>query len=161
MRQYYLTLCVHMRHPVFKSGAAVPAILAQFRQSTGQRGFALLTYCFMPDHLHLLCEARTAEADLIAFVRDAKQRTGYAFARRTGTRLWQRGFYDHVLRSEDDVLAVVRYIMANPVRDGLAREVGEYPFCGSDLFTTDEIRSCSEIWEPGEEQRPSPRPRQP
>ena len=104
----------------------------------------------MPDHLHLLCEARTVESGLVSFVHDAKQRTGYAFARRTRTRLWQQGFYDRILRDEDDMLAVVRYIVTNPVRAGLARDVGEYPFCGSDLFSMDEICACSELWDPGD-----------
>ncbi len=150
LRRYFLTLCVHMRRPVFTSAEAVSPVLEQFRHSAGEHGFAHLAYCFMPDHLHLLCEARTVESGLVSFVHDAKQRTGYAFARRTRTRLWQQGFYDRILRDEDDMLAVIRYIVTNPVRAGLARDVGEYPFCGSDLFSMDEICACSELWDPGD-----------
>ncbi len=161
MRQYFLTLCVHMRRPVFTSADTVSPALGQFRHSAERYGFAQLAYCFMPDHLHLLSEARTVESDLVRFVHDAKQRTGYAFKRRTGERLWQPGFYDHVLRDEDDVVAVVRYIVTNPVRAGLAREIGEYPFCGSDVFSMDEIRACSEMWDPGSQRKTKRRARQP
>ena len=161
IRQYFLTFCAYMRHPVFTSEETVAAVLGQFRHSANRHGFAPLAYCLMPDHLHLLCEARAAESDLVAFVRDAKQRSGFAFARLTGDRLWQPGFYDRVLRGEDDALAVVRYIVTNPVRAGLAREIGEYPYCGSDLFAMEQIRACSEMWDPGDRRRSAHRPRQP
>ena len=41
--------------------------------------------------------------------------------------LWQPGFYDHALRGEEDRLAVARYIVANPLRAGLVRRLGDYP----------------------------------
>ena len=39
---------------------------------------------------------------------------------------WQDGFHDHALRKEDDLIDVARYIVANPVRAGLVRKVGDY-----------------------------------
>jgi putative transposase len=146
--QYFLTLCTDIRRPVFASECTVLPALEQFRQSALHHGFAVLAYCFMPDHLHLLCEARTESSDLVAFVHEATQRTGYSFTRSNGTRLWQRGFYDHVLRVEERVLAVVQYIVTNPIRAGLAQRLGEYPFCGSDVFSIEEIRACPDMWEP-------------
>ena len=110
--------------------------------------FQVIAYCFMPDHLHLLCEGLAVDSSLTAFVHDAKLRSGYTAIRRTGHRLWQEGFYDHVLRDEDAAVSVVRYIVANPVRAGLAREIGKYPFCGSDVYSMDEIRACLQTWEP-------------
>lgn len=148
LRHYFLTMCTHRRHRVFSSASTVADVHEQFRHTATRNGVAIFAYCFMPDHLHLLCEARRIDSNLVAFVHDAKQRSGYAFARRTGDRLWQEGFYDHVLRDEEGVLSVVRYIVANPVRAGLAREVGEYPFCGSDVFSMDEILACADVWDP-------------
>jgi hypothetical protein len=42
--------------------------------------------------------------------------------------VWQKGFYDRALRSDEDVAAVARYIVANPLRAGLVDSVREYPF---------------------------------
>jgi putative transposase len=42
-------------------------------------------------------------------------------------QIWQRGFHDHALRDEDDVRDIARYIIANPLRSGLAKSIGEYP----------------------------------
>jgi putative transposase len=148
LRRYFLTICVRGRRPVFISHETVSAVLAHFRQSAERHGFDSLAYCFMPDHVHLVCQARTAVSDFGAFVHDAKQRSSYAFKRSTAERLWQDGYYDHVLRDEDKLLSVVRYVLSNPVRAGLARAIGEYPFCGSDLYSMDEICACGEMWTP-------------
>ena len=61
----------------------------------------------MPDHLHLLLEGITEEADLREAVRAWKQRTGYDWKARSGPQLWQPGFHDRVLREHDDTRSVV------------------------------------------------------
>jgi REP element-mobilizing transposase RayT len=45
--------------------------------------------------------------------------------------IWQRSFWDHFLRSTDDLAVVVAYILNNPVRAGLVQEWRDYPFAGS------------------------------
>jgi len=42
-------------------------------------------------------------------------------------RIWQRGFYDHAHRYEEDMRDIARYIIANPMRLGLVKSAGEYP----------------------------------
>ena len=59
----------------------------------------------MPDHLHLLLEGTSDDADLREAVRAWKQRTGYDWKQRTGSRLWQPGFHDRVMRDGDDARA--------------------------------------------------------
>jgi hypothetical protein len=41
---------------------------------------------------------------------------------------WQKGFYDRALRSDEDVVVVARYIVANPLRNGLVERIGDYPY---------------------------------
>jgi hypothetical protein len=45
---------------------------------------------------------------------------------RTGA-LWQPGFHDHAVRAEEDLRALARYVIQNPVRAGLATSVRQYP----------------------------------
>ena len=84
----------------------------------------------MPDHAHFLVRGLTEHAHLPPVVRRAKQSTGIRFSRRWSGRLWQEGYYERVLRSDESVENVARYIEANPVRAGLAKTVGEWPFTG-------------------------------
>ena len=87
----------------------------------------------MPDHLHLLLVATTEGSDLVAFMRLFKQLSGYSFQDSTGDNwaLWQKSYYDHVLRQEEDIRSVAEYIRGNPVRAGLVENAHDYPFSGS------------------------------
>lgn len=100
---------------------------------------SVLAYCVMPDHLHLLVEGQTERAALKAFVKLAKQRTGFAFKRRYGAVLWQEGYYEHVLRDEEPTPAVVAYIVDNPVRKGLVETPADYPYWGSSAYSREEV----------------------
>jgi len=94
----------------------------------------MLAYCFMPDHLHLLVEGVTAAADLRRFVKLAKQRSGAAHALQKHEPLWQEGYFERVLRAEDDAKGIARYILNNPVRGSLVENPMDYPHMGSDIW---------------------------
>jgi len=71
----------------------------------------------MPDHLHFLAEGIDENCDLIDFVRRFKQKTAYEAGARFGLPpLWQRYFYDHILRRTEAIAPVIWYIWLNPVR---------------------------------------------
>ena len=93
-------------------------------------GFRVWAYCFMPDHLHILLQGKGPDALLPVFVRDFKQRSSYVFRQRYGKALWQRSYYDHVLRKDEDIRSVARYIFENPVRKGMIEDFRQFPFSG-------------------------------
>ena len=72
-----------------------------------------------------------------AFVARRRQRSGHRYRRQFGSRIWQEGYYDRVLREEDDTLEIARYIAANPVRAGLCQDTREYPYLGSSCYSLD------------------------
>ena len=147
LRRYFLTFCCARRHPWFASKDVV-ALASQQIFNTAQRfDVAVIAYCFMPDHAHLLIEACTDAADAARFVHQAKQRSGFACAQIWGGPLWQPSYYDRILRDEDATLAVARYIVENPVRAGLVASPRDYPFSGSTRFTFDQILDAI-TWQP-------------
>jgi putative transposase len=133
--QYFLTICTHRRSRLFEEETFVSDVLHQFRRTSVVEGFALLVYCFMPDHAHLLVEGLTDTSDLRRFVKLAKQRSGAIYAATHRRRLWQEGYYERMLRRDDDVKGIARYILENPVRAGLVTCPREYPFLGSDVWS--------------------------
>jgi len=139
LHQYFLTICASERQKVFRSGTTATVVIEQIRHTAHESGFAVLAYCVMPDHLHLLVEGRSASADLRRFIKRAKQRTGRSYSRTAGVRLWQEGYYDRVLRRDEDARAVARYIVENPVRAGLVNLPHEYPHMGSDIWSIEEL----------------------
>lgn len=137
--RYFLTFCVHARAPAFADPAVVEQALLQIRRVASRRRFAILAYCFMPDHLHLLVEGTDDSSRLTEFARLARQASGFAYKQATGRRLWQDGDYERVLRQSDEARQVAAYILANPSRAGLVRTPAEYPFLGSDVWSLDKL----------------------
>ena len=87
-----------------------------------------LAWVLMPDHLHWLF-ALQQSVTLGQVVHLLKGRSGRAVNQRFNRveSVWQRAYYDHALRREEDVLKVARYIVANPLRAGLVKKIGNYP----------------------------------
>jgi putative transposase len=137
--RYFITSCTLNRRPLFHQADLVASVASHFLEQAARFACAVLAYCFMPDHVHLLVEGLTDDADMRAFVSVAKQKSGFDFAARDGHRLWQKGYHERVLRDEEASPDIIRYILANPVRSGLVAELAEYPFWGSGVCTRDEL----------------------
>jgi putative transposase len=91
-------------------------------------------YLFMPDHCHLLIEGMSEISDLWKCIVEFKQKSGYLLARNYKTLKWQKDFYDHILRKEEDLEKQVRYILGNPLRKGLVEDWNEYQYKGSTVY---------------------------
>lgn len=137
--RYSLTFCTDSRRPHFVSADAVGLVWSHILRTANDQSFAIVAYCFMPDHLHLLVEGQSAAADLRQFITLAKQSSGFYFSREFHVRLWQRYGFERVLRREETTAIVARYILENPVRAGLVRRVDEYPFVGSSVYSLREV----------------------
>lgn len=107
--------------------------------------FAIPAYCLMPDHAHLLLNALGQHADLRRMVSSWKQRTGFAWSRLHAVKLWQHGYWERVLRDEEDLVSIARYVIENPVRANLVREPADYPLSGSTVYTIEQINEAAQI----------------
>jgi len=137
--QYFLTFCGRERRPVFLEPAVALLVINHFLRTSRTWQFALLAYCVMPDHAHLLVEGLSESADLRRFAKRLKQGSAQAYSHDTGMPLWQEGYFDHVLRAEEDARSIARYIVDNPVRAGLVQYPAEYPFLGSGVWPLEDL----------------------
>jgi putative transposase len=88
----------------------------------------------MPDHCHFVLAARNQSCDLSVAMRAFKGLAATR-ARKLGVaNVWQKGFYDHVIRCGQDFDAVVAYVLENPIRAGLVKSAFDWPHCGSLVF---------------------------
>jgi putative transposase len=133
------TICSAGREKFFADDCRARAVLSPLLHTASEERIALLAYCVMPDHVHVLTQGLDAEASARTFVTRWKHATACAAWQGVRGRLWQRSYYDRVLRPWDETLTAVRYIIANPVRAGLASRIGEYPFAGSTVYTIDQL----------------------
>ena len=91
-----------------------------------------LCWVLMPDHWHGL--VRLGDHDTLpttvnrlkARMTKAVHATAPAIA-----KVWARAYHDHAVRREEGLRSVARYLILNPVRAGLVRRVGDYPYWDS------------------------------
>jgi putative transposase len=138
-RPFFLTIGTRARARVFTDPAVVAVVVSQLLRVATDEGFAVIAYCFMPDHVHLVVAGRSATSDLPRFVRLAKQRSGFCFKQAFGRHLWQESFYERVVRRIDDLADVIAYVIDNPVRARLADNPAAYPHWGSQVYEREEI----------------------
>ena len=125
--QIYLVTTVTLdREPIFKDwrlGRILVQVLRYYQHAAGT-----LCYVVMPDHLHWLAQLK-GPFSLAQVVGGVKGRSSSEIGRvlgRTGP-VWQDGYHDRALRSEEQLLPIARYIVANPLRAGLVEKIGDYP----------------------------------
>jgi hypothetical protein len=79
----------------------------------------------------LILQGQHDSADTWQAMVDFKQQTGFWFGRNRPEDAWQKDFYDHIIRADEDLGAQIRYIAHNPVRWGLVPRWPDYPFTGA------------------------------
>jgi len=110
------------------------AAIEQIQRTCAVELFSVVAYCVMPDRVHLIVGGTSETSDFCRCVKLTKQRIEYVARRHFKIRhLWLEGYYERVLRSRFAVETAVRYVLENPVRAGLARRAGDYPFSGTCL----------------------------
>ncbi len=84
----------------------------------------------MPDHLHLFV-AGPNDFDLGRWVGALKQAMAKALPKTDSQDpIWQRSFFDHVLRSDESYAQKWDYVWENPVRAGLVVEADLWSHAG-------------------------------
>ena len=69
----------------------------------------------MPNHLHIIFEFETDINKTLSYIVSVfKSRCTYNIGMKN---IWQRGYYERVIRDQDEYDRVVKYIIDNPYRD--------------------------------------------
>src|SRR5664279_1245732 len=126
---YFVTTNASSRRSIL----AVPEVHRAFLEFTrlGEpRGAFVGAYVFMPDHIHLFV-ALHPDTTLAGWMKSLKNSLSKTLrSLDVPTPHWQKGFFDHVLRSADSYSQKWDYVRDNPVRAGLVRAWREWPFSG-------------------------------
>ena len=130
---YFVTVCTKDRCAYLRRGAhcapeplppltAVGRIAEQavLQISAHYPGVTVDKYVVMPNHVHMLLvlppdDGRALRAPTLSrIVRAWKETVTKTF----GEAIWQKSFYDHIIRNEADYLRIWNYIDTNPVKWG-------------------------------------------
>jgi REP element-mobilizing transposase RayT len=156
-QMYLVTSVTLNRQPVFADFRLGRVLVNVMREHEERGHVESLAFVIMPDHFHwlfsltgecslslLIGQVKGAAAYRIGqiskscrsgFSRDESiapegaptgcPQCGSGFSR--DNRIWQKGFHDRALRRDEDVRAVARYMVMNPVRAGIVTRIWDYP----------------------------------
>ncbi|TDV29748.1 transposase [Stenotrophomonas sp. CC22-02] len=124
---YLLTSVTQGRRRDFEDAAAAHVAMDVVRRIDAEGLTHSLAYVVMPDHIHWLVELRAFSLNYI--MQRFKSSSALRINRMLGRsgRFWQSNYHDHAIRSDESLFRHAMYVVGNPIRAGLATQLGEYP----------------------------------
>ncbi len=126
---YFVTANTASRRSIL----AIPEIhhaFLEFARLGDSHGAIVGAYVLMPDHIHLFV-ALDPELRFAAWMKSLKNSLSKTLRQlNVPAPHWQKGFFDHLLRSADSYSQKWEYVRENPVRPGLVNAWQEWPFSG-------------------------------
>lgn len=119
---YHVSFTTTHRLPVFQDFTKARAVISVLKQTDQLQRTQTIAFVVMPDHVHWLMQL-IGPHSLQSVIKVVKSKISL----KLGQPIWQAGYYDHAIRKDEDIQAVARYIVANPIRAGLVNKVGDYP----------------------------------
>lgn len=126
-RIYLITSATEKRKPIFSDFHVARLVVEEMRRAELNECATSLAWVIMPDHFHWLLELKSGSLGQLVKRIKASSAVSINRAINSRGRIWQQGFHDRALRYDEDLFKAARYIVANPVRAGLVRRVGDYP----------------------------------
>jgi putative transposase len=142
---YFFTVALRNRRADWLT-ARIATLRASLRSVQAKRPFQIDAMVVMPDHLHSLWTLPDEDADYSGRWRAIKSgfvrglcTEGMAIDRnaRGEASVWQRRFWEHLIRDETDFVRHVDYIHYNPVKHGLVQCVGDWPWSSFHRYVRD------------------------
>ncbi len=123
---YFITTVTEHRRPILVSNSSLLA--AAVGRVKRDLPFEAIAWSVLPDHFHLVMNPGTNDPAMI--IKRIKQIFGYKYRHLVGAyrgRVWQRRYWDHIIRDEADLNRHIDYIHYNPVKHGLVATPIEWP----------------------------------
>jgi len=134
---YFFTVNLHDRRSDVLV-AEIEALRAAVRATRARHPFHIDAWVVLPDHMHCLWTLPPDDRDFPARWQMIKatfshslQRTQQprpSLIRKRESGLWQRRYWEHTIRDEQDYAAHMDYIHFNPVKHGLVAHAADWPF---------------------------------
>jgi len=129
---YFFTVVTWHRTPIFINEQRVEIFRQAIRQTMQTRPFHIDAMVILPDHLHCIWSMPDGDGDFSSRWREIKKATSRQIDTATNASnerlIWQRRFWEHAIRDEDDWRRHMDYIHYNPVKHGLAQRPGDWPW---------------------------------
>ena len=124
---YFVTFATRDRKVMHSVEEVQQAFTRYATRALDEFNVAVGRYVIMPDHIHLFVRGGP-DFILARWVGGLKRAISVAWG--SADQLWQPGFFDHVLRSDESYAQKWLYVRDNPVRAGLVSNPDDWPYQG-------------------------------
>ncbi|HEY1376002.1 MAG TPA: transposase [Gemmataceae bacterium] len=145
---YFFTVVAFGRRPILTTPAARRCLREAFATVQHRWPFSVVAIALLPDHLHTIWTLPEGQADYSVRwqrIKDlftqgfldaggASEPVSASRRRRRERQVWQRRFWEHTVRDEDDLKRCADYVHWNPVKHGLVGRVRDYPWSSFHRF---------------------------
>lgn len=137
---YFFTVVTHNRRPILCESENIDLLRDSFRKVIHQHPFTIDAIVILPNHLHCVWTLPPGDADFSNRWRLIKSRfsrrcqiqyQGNISASRKSKNeraVWQRRFWEHLIRDDRDFINHVDYIHYNPIKHGLVVSVKDWQY---------------------------------
>jgi putative transposase len=139
---YFFTVVTYRRQPLLCDTKVRDALRKAIESVRINRPFKIDAWVLLPDHLHCIWTLPSDDADYairwglikrsvsLACATDYKRLDWMSASKRKHreSTLWQRRYWEHRIRDDQDFTRHVDYIHYNPVKHGLCEQVVDWPY---------------------------------
>jgi len=137
---YFFTIVTFQRQKLFQLPVARDLFLDSVEHIRNFHLFKVLAFCILPDHIHFIWQLSQDDENYSSHISQIKRRFSRNYTKifgipipknesqikRREVAIWQRRFWEHLIRDEDDLYQHIDYIHYNPVKHGLVDCVGDW-----------------------------------
>jgi putative transposase len=131
---YFVTFCTHERQRFLAKDEVHTAFVLFAKRAKDTFNVAVGRYVIMPDHVHLFVRGddNFRLGPWVGALKQALAKAG--MLSRAKGQIWEEGFFDHLLRSNESYSQKWNYVRENPVRSGLVKSVADWPYQGEIVY---------------------------
>jgi REP element-mobilizing transposase RayT len=126
---YFVTTNVYHRQKIFSNPKIGDIVLSAIFFLRDKGYYRLYSFVIMPEHLHLIIlpQNKRTVSQIMHRLKSYTAKKINNLLGRSG-KIWQDGFYERIIRSQDDLREKATYMENNPVRKNLVAEPEEYSY---------------------------------
>ncbi len=129
---YFFTVVTYNRKPILCSDQAIQRLRAAFRHTIKKYPFQLKALVVLPDHLHSIWQLPEKDCEFSQRWNTIKRYFSLEMQGETNNRreknIWQRRFWEHLVRDEDDLQRCFDYVYYNPVKHNYVKKPFDWPY---------------------------------
>ena len=155
---YFFTVATAQRRAILTTDLGRECLHEALKDVHRRSPFDLVAIVLLPDHLHAVWTLPPGDVEYPTRWRQIKEQFTRSYLGRGGTEItrsnsriskgergiWQRRFWEHTVRDENDLRRCVNYLHWNPRKHNLAQRVQDWPWSGFHRFV--ELGEYDLLW---------------